>query len=136
MRLRADASDVGADVENRRNDAQRMKQAARPAVFAIHLLAAELLRHAPILFPQVKPVADFDGNDAERGVLQGFRARGRRRQRIGQIARLYILPRNRLDALQFLRVDVMQHDGCAGQHRAFEDVAQHAESECCASCAD
>ena len=123
MRLRADALDVGADVENRRNDAERMEQAARAAVFAIDLLIAELLRNAPILFPQIKTVADFDGNDAERRLMQGVLSGGRGGKRIRKVALFKILPRHCFHAAQFFGVNVVQHDGRARQDSAFENIA-------------
>ena len=37
-----------------------MEYAAGAAVFAVHLVNTELLRHFPVLIPQFKTVADFD----------------------------------------------------------------------------
>ena len=132
----ADGHDVAADVQDGRDDAQRVKEAARPAVLAVDLADAVLLRDVPVLLPKLEAIADLDGDDAEIGALQGSLAVGRRFQLVGQIARLDVAAAKGLGARQRLGVDVVQADGAAGEDLAPEQVAHDAQAEVGAARAD
>ena len=70
--FRTDGTDVGADLQNRWDDTQGVKETARATVLSIDLLNSVLLRDGPVLVPKLKAVADFDGDDNEVRTLESL----------------------------------------------------------------
>jgi hypothetical protein len=134
--LRADFLGVGADLQDGRDDAQRVEQPPRAAVLAIHLAHAVLLGNAPILLPKLEAVADLDRVDQKVGPLKRFQAVGGSREGERQFVLFDEFPAILGGDCQGVGVDVVQHDVAAFQHLALQDIPNGAVAELGAAGAD